>query len=237
MPLFVILYISFSERYTFLLDRTIIGSGVVAFGIIAYLSSVTSNQPLVANFFAYFDPKERINSRDILFLICCPAHQRKDVKQELEKAGLTSGEATSRRYMIPGRDMAFVFVSGGITFASSEDMAGGCYLRLGQILTKRKMAQRSFVQRNVLVTVASSLQDVPEISWEEVSLFSFLLVDVSPIISNYAPKRAKRRTEGKGDRKGSFAHGCLVRSQLSLYDRESNLDHLHQPANFVLWQV
>ena len=139
--------------------------------------------------------------------------------------------------MIPGRDMAFVFVSGGITFASLEDMAGGCYLRLGQILTKRKMAQRSFVQRNVLVTVASSLQDVPEISWEEVSLFSFLLVDVSPIISNYAPKRAKRRTEGKGDRKGSFVRGCFVRSQLSLYDRESNLNHLHQPANFVLWQV
>ena len=195
----------------------------------------------MANFFAYFDPKERINSRDILFLICCPAHQCKDVKQELEKAGLTSREATSRRYMIPGRDKAFVFVSGGITFASLEDMAGGCYLRLGQILSKRKMAQRSFVQetpgQDVLVTVASSLQDVPEISWEEVSLFSFLLVDVSPIISNYAPKRAKRRTEGKGDRKGSFVRGCFVRSQLSLYDRESNLNHLHQPANFVSWQV
>ena len=191
----------------------------------------------MANFFAYFDPKERINSRDILFLICCPAHQRKDVKQELEKAGLTSGEATSRRYMIPGRDMAFVFVSGGIKFACPEDMDGGCYLRLGQILTKRKMAQRSFVQRNVLVTVASSLQDVPEISWEEVSLFSFPVVDISPIISNYALKRAKRRTEGKGDRKGSFVRGCFVRSQLSLYDRESNLNHLHQTANFVSWQV
>ena len=102
----------------------------------------------MANFFAYFDPKERINSRDILFLICCPAHQRKDVKQELEKAGLTSREATSRRYMIPGRDKAFVFVSGGITFASDEDM-GGFYLRLGQILSKKKMAQRSFVQSSI----------------------------------------------------------------------------------------
>ena len=83
----------------------------------------------MANFFAYFDPKQRINSRDILFLICCPAHQRKDVKQELEKAGLSSCDATSRRYMIPGRDMAYVFVSGGITFASDEDI-GGSYLRL-----------------------------------------------------------------------------------------------------------
>ena len=99
----------------------------------------------MANFFAYFDPKERINSRDILFLVCCPAHRSKDVKQELEKAGLTSRETTSSRYMIPGRDKAFVFVSGGITFASNEDM-GGFYLRLGQILSKRKMAQRSFVQ-------------------------------------------------------------------------------------------
>ncbi|XP_015775967.1 PREDICTED: uncharacterized protein LOC107354065 isoform X14 [Acropora digitifera] len=115
--------------YAFLLDWTIIGFGVVAsVGIIAYLSSIILNQPRVANFFAYFDPKERINSRDILFLICCPAHQRKDVKQELENAGLTSREATSRRYMIPGRDMAFVFVSGGDTFASDEDM-GGFYLR------------------------------------------------------------------------------------------------------------
>ena len=49
-----------------------------------------------------------------------------------------------------------------------------------------------------------------EISWEEVSLFSFVLVDVTPIISNYATTRAKRpRTEGKGDRKGSFVRGCL----------------------------
>ena len=100
----------------------------------------------MANFFAYFDPKERINSRDILFLICCPAHQRKDVKQELENAGLPSREATSRRYMIPGRDKAFVFVSGGV--ASDEDM-GGFYLRLGQILSKKKMAQRSFVQSSI----------------------------------------------------------------------------------------
>ncbi|XP_074618412.1 uncharacterized protein LOC141877364 isoform X3 [Acropora palmata] len=129
--------------YAFLLDWTIIGSGVVtSVGIIAYLSSIIWKQPLVANFFAYFDPKERINSRDILFLICCPAHQCKDVKQELEKAGLTSREATSRRYMIPGRDKAFVFVSGGITFASDEDM-GGFYLRFyGNVSHKAQLQVR-----------------------------------------------------------------------------------------------
>ena len=131
----------------------------------------------MANFFAYFDPKERLGSRNILFLICSPAHQSKDVKQELEKAGLTPREATSRRDMIPGRDKAFVFVSGGINFASSEDM-GGFYLRLVQILSKREKVQRSFVQSNtwqdVLVSAASSLQDLPEMSWGEVSLFFVL---------------------------------------------------------------
>ena len=105
------------------------------------------NQPLVANFLAYFDPRKRLGSHDILLLICCPAHRRKDVKQELEKAGLTPCEATSKKNMIPGRDNAFVFVSGGINFASSEDM-GGFYLGLVEILSKRKKDQRSFVQSN-----------------------------------------------------------------------------------------
>ncbi|XP_015760591.1 PREDICTED: uncharacterized protein LOC107339792 [Acropora digitifera] len=113
--------------YMCLLDRPI-GGSVLPFWYLAYLSSIIWNQPLVATFFAYFDPKERLGSRNILFLICCPAHQSKDVKQELEKKGLTPCEATSRRDMIPGRDRAFVFVSGGISFASLEDM-GGFYLR------------------------------------------------------------------------------------------------------------
>ena len=149
----------------------------------------------MANFFAYFDPKARLDSLDLLFFICCPAHRSKDVKQELEKAGLTPCEATSRRDMIPGRDKAFVFVSGGIKFASSEDM-GSFYLRLVQVLSKRKKVQCSFVQSNtwlaVLVSAASSLQDVPQMSWGGVSLFSFFVVDLVPIISNYGPTRAKR---------------------------------------------
>ena len=106
------------------------------------MSRITLNQPQVANFFAYFNPKERRGSRDILFVICSPAHRSKDVKQELEKAGLKPCEATSRKNMIPGSE-AFVFVSGGIDFASPEDMAGRFYLRLVQILSKRKKVQRS----------------------------------------------------------------------------------------------
>ena len=151
------------------------------------MSRIILNPPQVANFFAYFDPKERQGFSDILFVICCPAHRSKDVKQDLEKAGLKPCEATSRRDMIPGHDKAFVFVSGGINFVSSKDMAGGFYLGLVQILSKRKKVQRSFVQSNtwqdVLVSAASSLHDVPETSWGKVSLFSFFLV----------PTRAKRR--------------------------------------------
>ena len=66
--------------------------------------------------------------------------------------------------------------------------------------------------QEVLVSAASCLLDVPKMSWDEVSLFSFFLVDLVPIISNYAPTRAKRRTEGKGDPKGSFVRGCYVRA-------------------------
>ena len=106
--------------------------------------------PRVANFFAYFDPKERIGSRDILFLICSPAHRSKDVKQELGKAGLTPREATSRREMTPGLDKAFVFVSGGINFASSDDMAGAFYLGLVQILSKRKKRFNAVVSKVIL---------------------------------------------------------------------------------------
>ena len=136
---------------------------------------------------AGFDPEKRFDSHDTVFLICCPAHQRNDVKEELEKNGLTPIEAISRKDLIPGRDKAFVFVSEGIDFASSEDM-GDFFLRLVEIFSKRKKDQRSFVQSNsrqdVLVSAASSLMDVPEMSSGEVSLFSFFLVDLVQIISN-----------------------------------------------------
>ena len=83
----------------------------------------------MANFFAYFKPTERLNSRCILFLLCCPAHLREKVKQELENEGITHYDTTSRRNMMPGRDKAFVFVSGGVRPACTEDMKD-FYLRL-----------------------------------------------------------------------------------------------------------
>ena len=183
----------------------------------------------MANFLAYFDPKKRLGSHDILFLICCPAHRSKDIKQELEKVGLTPCEVTSKRDMIPGRDKAFVFVSGGINFASSEDM-GEFFLRLVEIFSKRKKDQRSFVQskpgQDVLVYAPSSLLDVPEMSSGEVSLFSFFLVDLVPIILNYAPTRAKWRTKGRGDPKGSFVCGCYVRSRFHRLQKDGKLSQL-----------
>ncbi|XP_015755586.1 PREDICTED: uncharacterized protein LOC107335136 isoform X1 [Acropora digitifera] len=116
---------SFS-RYTFLLDWTIGGLNAVTSGIISYLSTIVWNQPLVANFFAYFEPTECLQPRDILFLICCPAHLRENVKQEQEKKGIKPCDVTSRRSMIPGRDKAFVFVSGGASPVPEEKE--DCYL-------------------------------------------------------------------------------------------------------------
>ena len=101
------------------------------------MSSNISQQPLMATFFAYFDPKKRLGSHDILFLICCPVHRSEDVRQKLEKTVLTRSEATSREYLIPRHDKAFVFVSGGIDFARSKDK-GDFYLRLVQTLPKAK---------------------------------------------------------------------------------------------------
>ncbi|XP_068736785.1 uncharacterized protein [Montipora capricornis] len=88
--------------------------------IISYLSSLIWNQPREANFCAYFQPTERLNSQDILFLICCPVHLREIVKQEHDKEGIKSCHVSSRRKMIPGQDKAFVFVSGGMCPVSSN---------------------------------------------------------------------------------------------------------------------
>ena len=87
----------------------------------------------MANFFAYFDPKKRLGSRDILFLICCPVHRSEDVRQKI--AGFTLSKATSRKYLIPQQDNTFVSMSGGIDFARSKDK-GDFYLRLVQTLSK-----------------------------------------------------------------------------------------------------
>ncbi|XP_068705854.1 uncharacterized protein [Montipora foliosa] len=111
-----------------------------ASGIITYLSSLIWNQPREANFFAYFKPTERLNSQDILFLICCPAHLRKMVKEEHDKEGITSCDVSSRR-MIPGQE-AFVFVSGGMCPASLEDMDDFCLRFAGDTPNRNQLEVR-----------------------------------------------------------------------------------------------
>ena len=116
----------------------------------------------MANFFAYIDPKKRLDSRNILFLICCPGHRSEDVRQKLEKeAGLRRSEATSRRDLIPGHDKAFVFVSGGIEFANSEER-GDFHLGLVHTSSKAKTLNTVLCKvspgQDVLVCAASSLR-------------------------------------------------------------------------------
>ena len=108
------------------------------YDIIDYLWSIVRTQPLEASFFAYFDPKKRLHYQDVLHLICCPVHLRKEVKEkivrEIGKEGNWSEVSSSRR-MIPGRDKAFVSVSGGInTLEDTEDF----YLRFVQTFSRAK---------------------------------------------------------------------------------------------------
>ncbi|XP_015776085.1 PREDICTED: uncharacterized protein LOC107354153, partial [Acropora digitifera] len=117
------------SKYTFLNDGTSGGASAVASGFLGYLLSIVRNQPLVANFFAYFKPAQRLKSRDILFLVCCPAHLREEVKQERERDGVNPPpcHCSSNIRMIPERDKAFVLVSGGI--CPAEELKN-FYLRL-----------------------------------------------------------------------------------------------------------
>ena len=108
------------SRYTYFLHRSKDNFSVS--GIVSCLSRYIWRQPREAAFFAYFKATERLQSQDILYLICCPAHLRKAVKQELEGEGITSScYGNSKKMMIPGQDKAFVFVSGGISPVDKED--------------------------------------------------------------------------------------------------------------------
>ena len=106
-----------------------------------YLRSIALTQPLEANFFAYFHPKKRLNYQDILHLICCPVHLRREVKEEIvgeigEQGSLS--EVSSSRRMIPRRDETFVSVSGGIDTLKDKEV---CCLRFVQ--TFSRAVQRS----------------------------------------------------------------------------------------------
>ncbi|XP_015775029.1 PREDICTED: uncharacterized protein LOC107353219 isoform X2 [Acropora digitifera] len=113
------------------------------YDIIDYLWSIVRTQPLEASLFAYFDPKKRGHDQDVLHLICCPAHLRKEVKEEiLDEIGKegSCSQVSLKRTLIPDRDKAFVSVSGGInTLKDTEDF----YLRFVQTFSraKNKMVQ------------------------------------------------------------------------------------------------
>lgn len=67
-------------------------------------------------FFAYFPPEDRPDSQDILYLICCPYQLREKVRDEIKNQANvpTPSDSSSRIKMIPGRDKAYVSLTGGI---------------------------------------------------------------------------------------------------------------------------
>ena len=127
MPFLIIFVNLVSLRYAFLLDRTI---GSFSAKITSYLSSIIWNQSLVAYFFAYFKRGQSLNGHDILFLTCCPAHLREEVKQEHEREGVTPCVVSSNAMMVPDHDKAFVSVWGGISRAASSGDMEDFYLWL-----------------------------------------------------------------------------------------------------------
>ena len=88
-------------------------------------NSLIFDQPRLTVFFAYFRP-DLVN---ILRLICCPSHLKGKVAKKLEKRGITPVYSNSKKDMIPGQDMASVFVSEGIYPYIRGDMEE-IYLRL-----------------------------------------------------------------------------------------------------------
>ena len=93
-------------------------------GVIGYLSSLIWTQPQLAVFFAYFPPDDRPDSQDILYLICCPPQLREKVRDEItNQANVpTPSDSSSRIEMIPGRDKAYVSLTGGIRAIDEDDM-------------------------------------------------------------------------------------------------------------------
>lgn len=110
------------SRYTYFLDW---GTKVFrdSAGVIGYLSSLIWCPPQLAVFFAYFPPEERPDSQDILYLICCPSHLRRQVTKELQEKNINfPSDADSEKKMIPGHDKAYVSLSGGIRALDEDDM-------------------------------------------------------------------------------------------------------------------
>ena len=116
----------FGSRYSFLFEPREENSRAYGPWILSYFTRFTRTQPRAASFVAYFRP----DIPNILFLICCSAHLKQEVIQDLEKRDVTFADGSSMKDMIPGEDgdKAFVFLSGGIRPFHEEDV-NKIYLR------------------------------------------------------------------------------------------------------------
>ena len=105
-------------RYSIVLERREKNFRDYGQRILSYLTRFTRTQSQAASFVAYFRP----DIPKILFLICCSAHLKQEVIQDLEKRDVTFAYGSSMEDMIPGEDKAFVLLSGGIRPFDEEDL-------------------------------------------------------------------------------------------------------------------
>ena len=119
LPCFTLIFLFFGcSRYSFGLERREETFRADGLGFLNFLTRFTRTPPQAASFVAYFRP----DTPNILFLICCPAHLKQEVIQDLEKRDVTLADGSSMEDMIPGEDKAFVFLSGGIRPFDEEDL-------------------------------------------------------------------------------------------------------------------
>ena len=119
LPCFTLIFLFFGcSRYSFGLERREETFRADGLGFLNFLTRFTRTQPQAASFVAYFRP----DTPNILFLICCPAHLKQEVIQDLEKRDVTLADGSSMEDMIPGEDKAFVFLSGGMRPFDEEDL-------------------------------------------------------------------------------------------------------------------
>ncbi|CAH3015355.1 unnamed protein product, partial [Porites evermanni] len=124
---FVRIQVQRFSGYSCLFERLEENSRAHWLWILSYLTRFTRTQPRAASFVAYFRP----HIPNILSLICCSAHLKQEVIQDLEKRDVTFADGISMKDMIPGEDgdKAFVFLSGRIRPFNEEDV-NNIHLRL-----------------------------------------------------------------------------------------------------------
>ena len=137
LPCFTLILRFFGcSRYSYLFERSEENRRAFRQRMLSYLTRFTRPQPRAASFIAYFHP----DISNILFLICCSAHLKQEVIQDLENRYVTFADGYSMEDMIPGEDKAFVFLSGGIRPFDEED-ENNIYLRWAHLLFIQKISQ------------------------------------------------------------------------------------------------